>query len=174
MDVIKLIEKIDTTYTRVEAKIENIKNTYNNAASDINDYIKDLEFIINDTKKKLRRGMKNALKWAQKKIDAITEKINKSLEFLEDLLNDLTTDLETYYEEQMLKLKIVSIKAIFAKLGNSITDDNAKEFIESLPIPHPSIETLLPKFEFNIEFPDITRLASLDTGEVELEKLPYI
>ena len=175
MDVQTMIERIDKEYSNVQEKINNVKVNYNIAATTVNDKIGDIELTINDAIKKYRKGMAGIKVTIQDKVNVIAEDLNETMETINFRLNELMNDIKTGYNNTMSNTKIRMIKALFAKLGENITDEYAEEFINAIPINHPSIDSLLPEFNFEIPIPDVTEvLDDPDVDEVELKRLPML
>ena len=101
-----------------------------------------------------------------------------SKEGLTATINDKLDTVKSNYDDQMFNLKKKTLKSIYAKVGTTLDDDTATSLIESLPIPHPSIDSLLPEIKIEFPTPDVEAMINeaMDNGKerIELPKFPYL
>lgn len=178
MDIFKLIEDIDRKYQEVIGRINAVKSNYNNKVIPINEDIEEVELHINNALLDVKKGMKGATKWVQGRIDTVVKDINEGCQVVTSTINEKFDIVKTNYEKRMLTFKMKSLKSIFAKIGIDADDEFILNFIETTPVPHPKIDSLLPEIKLEFPTPDveakINEAIENGTDYIELPKLPYL
>lgn len=178
MDILKLIEDIDRKYQEVMARINTVKSNYNSKVAPINEDIDRVELYINNALQDVKKGMKGATKWVQGQIDTAVKGINEGCEKVTTVINEKFEIVKDNYEKRMLAFKKKSLKSLFAKLGVDADDEFILNFIETMPVPHPKIDSLLPEIKLEFPTPDveakINEAIENGTDYIELPKLPYL
>lgn len=167
MDLSGATSKIEDTVENVKKIYEKIKEKYNTAATKINHYIDELQQVID----KLITAGEQAIEWAKMKIKKILKKISDALDNLKKIINDKIEQLTTWYNESVKKVKINTVKGVYAKIGATITNEQAEPFADL--IPHPKIESFISPINIELQLPNIDNLFSLNYS-FELGKLPLI
>ena len=178
MDISKLLNDIDEKYQKVQERINTIKNNYNEKVYNVNEDIDELEVLVNKAYEDTKKGIRGATQWVQGKMDTTITNINTSCEAVTATINDKLDTVKSNYDDQMFNLKKKTLKSIYAKVGTTLDDDTATSLIESLPIPHPSIDSLLPEIKIEFPTPDVEAMINeaMDNGKerIELPKFPYL
>ena len=178
MDIIKLLNDIDEKYQKTQKRINTIKNNYNEKVYNINENIEELEVLINKAYEDTKKGIKGATQWVQGKIDTTVTSINSSCDVVTIAINDKIDTLKANYDNKMFDFKKKTLKSVFAKVGVVIDDDAATDLIESLPVPHPPIDDMLPEVKIEFPTPDVEAMINeaIDNGKerIELPKFPYL
>lgn len=142
--------KIADVVIKVNEFIEKLNKLIDKYVDKINDYIEELENTINN-------NIDKGTKWLEIKSKPILKKIQDSLSSLQQKLDNMIKNLKDWYDTQINSIKTSVIKSSFAKLGVELNNDEVKILADE--IPHPDIETLIPKINLEIELPEISTLA---------------
>ena len=160
MDLSAATIKISNTVVTVYQYIENINTIKNKYINKINGYLEDIENTINS-------ALTKSQEWIEMKIKKITKKIYDCIDALLKKINDIINQLRTWYDIQINTIKSNVIMAVFAKLGQDCDKDTAMLFADL--IPHPELDSMLPKINIDLELPDVSSL--LNIGTVRLPRL---
>ena len=178
MDISKLLNDIDEKYQKVQERINTIKNNYNEKVYNVNEDIDELEVLVNKAYEDTKKGIRGATQWVQGKVDTTVTNINTSCGVVTATINDKLDTVKSNYDYQMFNLKKKTLKSIYAKVGTTLDDDTATSLIESLPIPPPSIDNLLPEIKLEFPTPDVEDIINeaINNGKeyIELPKFPYL
>lgn len=154
MDLSKVLELAEQANDFIE-KMRDISNKY---IKKINGYLEEIETLINN-------AATHSAQYINTKLEVIYKKIDGILEAFKEKINGLIEQLNTWYDEQMTKIKISLVKAMQAKLGLELPDSAAKGLADA--IPHPAL--VIP--EFKIEVPEI----SLDPNvSISIPRIPTL
>ena len=151
------IQEISSKVNEYVDKIEEIKNKY---VKKINDFLEELETTINSIVTK-------GLQWVEIHVKKILKEINDVLANLHAKINNIINQLKEWYNIQINNIKRAFVKSICAKLGVECDNKTAELLTET--IPHPSIDSLLPKTNLDLQLPDISNLAEI--GQVTIPRL---
>lgn len=178
MDIFKLLDDIDRKYQEVMDRINTVKTNYNDKVSSINEDIEVLEGHMNRALDDTRKGIKGATRWVQGQIDTAIKNINEGCTTVENNINEKLETVRTNYEERMVKFKKKSLKNVFAKIGIDADDEMIQNFIDTVPVPHPKIDSLLPEIKLEFPTPDVEAKINeaIENGidYIELPKFPYL
>lgn len=152
--------KISKIVNTVKTNITNIENIKTNTVDKINGYIDDLEKIINNTDNKSEHYVEIQ---KEKKL----KEINDGVDGLQNKLTKKINDLSEWYNKQVNNAKKCIIKANFAKLGQTCSDDMAETLAST--IPHPEFSSFVPKIDLKLELPNLSNLKN--TGYIKLPRL---
>ena len=163
MDVSKSAEKIDTTVSKVIEYHDRIIFIRDKYVRKINKKLDELENMINDAIRYANSGSK----WLNIKIKKILKDIQDILDKCIERIKEIISQIKEWYNKTMTDIKVSIITAVFAKLGQNISRDQAMPLADA--IPHPDIESLLPSINIELNLPDLMNL-----GEIKEVKIPRI
>lgn len=155
-DAAEKILQISSKILEYKEKIEEIKTTY---VDKINKLIEDAENAINDAIVKINSGVASAQIWLEKKLKAITKKIQNCIDTLMEKFNSIVEQLKEWYDTTLNNIKVNIIIAGMAKIGVSLDKDAAQPLADA--IPHPDIASMIPSFELSVEIPELTQLQGI-------------
>ena len=169
MDTSNSADKIADVVIKVNEYVDKIIELRKKYIGKINKCLTDLETVINDAVDKINSGVDGALKWLEIKIAKITKKIQDILDNIKKKIDSIIKGLRTWYNTTVNNIKANVIMAVFAKTGIECTHDTAMAVADT--IPHPSIDSLLPSFEIDlqIELPNMSGMVSIE--KVSLPRL---
>ena len=166
-DVSKAVEKIDnivSTIDRYKTKMEEIRDTY---VTKINGYIQDLEDTINGAIDKINNGSASAAIWLEKRVTAIVEKIQRTLDNLKSALDSIIKQVEEWYNETVTNVKVSVATVALGKVG--ITEE-AIINAAAEAIPHPDIKSLIPDIKIELQLPELN-LNNLGVEKISIPKI---
>lgn len=167
MDFSKAATKIADISLKINAFIDKIKAIYNKYAGIINGYIDEFEKVISNLNKQGAAG----IVWVEMKIQVIFKKISDAVNALLAKINNITKQIKTWYNNTIKRVKIDVIKATFIKINQPCSDSMAEAMADS--IPHPDVESLIPKIEINMPIPPVSE--NIDyLKNIELKKIPLL
>lgn len=174
MDFSNAIIKISDIVNKIQEFVNKIKDIYNKYAKKINGYIDEYTKAID----RLMELGETGIDWVSMKISKLTKKMQDAIDSVLERVNILISQIKVWYDKTITKIKIDTIKAVFAKIGQSIDDTGAELFADM--IPHPGIDSLLPTISINMEIPDFKKLVNTDFESAGtklkqlLKKLPLL
>lgn len=147
------IEEILNTIDTYKGKIDEIKVTY---IDKINKKLEKLEEVLNSAASKsqvwIEMQVKKITKSIQDIIDSMMKKIKKVVDSLQEWAN-------TAFDNVSASL----IMSSMSKLGVELTRDAALSMTDMIPLKLPSLDSLIPKIELELQLPDLSSLTSVGT-----------
>jgi ElaB/YqjD/DUF883 family membrane-anchored ribosome-binding protein len=178
MDVMAVIEKVDKIYSETQTKIERVKGEYNKYAQSVNNVIEEIELTLNEVIAEINAGIAHAAAWAQDKIDTLLQRINDLLDEAESIVNNSLNTVKEKYEITVTNTKLKMVRGLLAKLSLPADEETAQTIIDTVPIPHPTLDSIIPTFDFKAPTINVEEIILSHIGEeptlAELPRMPYI
>jgi hypothetical protein len=160
MDLSSATIKIAKTVVTVNEYVDKIKALRDKYVKKINGYLEDIENTING-------ALTKSQEWLEMKLKKIIKKIEDCLSALMKKISDIIDQLKTWYDKQIITIKKNIITAACAKVGIDC-DETFIAIMQDL-IPHPSLDSMLPSINIEIDIPDVSELINI--GTVRLPRL---
>lgn len=166
MDVSASTNKISGIAIKTDEYNKKLIKTYNTSAKTINDYIDELETLLNE----FNTNGTDSIIWIEIKIQKLVKKIYDAINVLTNKVNNITKQIEEWYINSIKQSKKSVIKSSMAKMGKSCNSATAESMSDTIPTP--DISSLLPKIEIHMVLPEVTDAESIKS--IELKKLPLL
>jgi DNA anti-recombination protein RmuC len=166
MDVSASTNKISGITNKTDEYNKNLIKTYNTSAKKINEYIDELETLLNE----FNTNGTNSIIWIEIKIQKLVKKIYDAINALTNKINNITKQIEEWYINSIKQSKKSVIKSSMAKMGKNCNSTTAESMSDTIPTPE--ISSLLPKIKINMVLPEVTDAESIKS--IELKKLPIL